>query len=277
VGAPDVYDAPLAYAVPYSWGALYVTQEAEAQYGLSPLTPEIRDEVTTFAERRKLGIKLEDEHDGVHLLLAGATEYGGAKDSSETSVHPVPCKDAIELITTSGANQDENELSIAMELAEAAAQHEADPEDIVFGTDDGELSYDEFKAQYAIHNMARKIGYPMAHSAGLHMRDRLRARDDEQVLRDLRRVGAVSIGGLVVADTGTFALSGGEFSHIPYVSALLIGLGAFKGYRRVRDHLQTASIRERTYAGSASYAEARIGRDVHQTFCRNDTAMNFIG
>jgi hypothetical protein len=275
VGAPDVYDAPLAYAVPYSWGALYVTQEAEVQYGLNPIVPEIRDEVTTFAERRKIGITIEDERDGVHLLLAASTEYGGEKNPAATTVHPVNCKDAIELITTSGVNQDENELTIASELTQFAAHHEVEPEDMVFVTDAGEITYDMLKPLYAVHNMARKLGYPMANSASIQLRERLRDRDNKQVLSDLRRIGFISVGGLVVADTGTFGLSGGEFSHIPYVSALFIGMGAVKGYGRVKQHFQTSGLRERTYAGCASRAADMMSRDLHQTFCNNDMVAGF--
>lgn len=167
----DIYDAPLGFGIEYSWGDLYVTQQAEIVYGLAPLVDDVIRTVPTYAAKPKRA----PASPSLSFLLTAPEEMGQTGlEIDDLAIKTELTPQSIESVFTVGATEIEVDTSL---LAE-------DTEELIMDAPDPEVLH--LLGRRRKHQVAQAIGYVVGGTAFEKTPDWWRNAHNERILRTIK-------------------------------------------------------------------------------------------
>lgn len=278
-GAEAACHAPLAYAVPYEWGALYVTEQADQQYGIQPIVPEQRGLHTTFMDRETASTD-DSSLPSIDILLCAPQEAPRQLDmpnhvSAKGSVNQE--RGTVEMLVTSGLTWELADLSVGSELRNFILMHGGveNEETIEYGTfmvQGQHMPYHVYKERSMVHKITHQIGDPLSEASVDYMQYYLRQRRAQKMDRRVRAAGGLGILGAVGAGAMTI------LAETPY-NAAAVGIAAAAGFA-----FRRAALGSRGYAATLLEHELKIAErtrpvksmiydDLHRTYCLGHDPM----
>ena len=242
---PESPDQSIKYTIPYEWGVLRVTNEADAAYGLIPLTPQATagDVIADNTANRQTS--------RVEIRLAGPQELEQQVDSVDDVRH---WAGGVIL-----AKIDDKSLNLTIGFV-------ASTDEIVASFEDSS-AIEEVKdtvPYILVHELTQEIEVATASLMTII--------EDQKSNRRLRRQVWTS-GGIAVAATTALATFDFTIGEISPTSAALFGTtvvsqaAIFHNTRRRANNLAADLTRAHFLAGLTLGATA--ARDVHDSYCRN--------
>lgn len=248
---PEIPDQSIKYSIPYAWGTLRVTNEADATYGLIPLTPEAvaGDIVTRKADdyrSSRLEIRLAGPQELNQLGdMVGVSQWAGGVVMAKVD------DEALKLTIGFVVGAEE----LAAPLIESSHIDDAG-NDVV--------------PQILAHELAREIGTATASN--------ITASENEKLNRRLRRQVRRS-GRIAIASTGTIVALDATIGDISPFTMALLGTAIISQavvYSRIR---RRAKVIEADMRPAHFITGLRLGaiaaRDVHASYCRNVFDANY--
>ncbi len=257
------------YGIPYAWGALHVTSQAEEAYGFVPLTANaINGDGIDITKQPETGIRTDiylmglqefTEHNNFAFALSNfeMNDIGVSAASIGT--------DKIELRLALSRHADDLRESILDDISRIAHDLGSDIDDVM---DHNNMpiseSIGQSSSQILMHGLcaftARKV-----HESAVELAN---AQLDKKALRRM-----TALGGAGLAGAGTLLTMNGLINHgnIDVLSASLamsyVGAYAYNARRTIKQHLASASVRQPIIEDNAERYAIMVADDVHATFC----------
>jgi hypothetical protein len=257
-------DPVIKYTIPFEWGMLRVTQEADASYGLIPLSPDVvMGDSPAATEATDPSSK--SEADKIDITVAGPQEIQSRMQT--------PTPDRIGWmggLMIADASGDASKITIGFSLDAVELRQRLTERTLSgLGLDvEAAAAFQEVLEQDVPQMLAHELAEKVSLGSTQMLEKKKRQERAVEGKRRLRRLGRLSVGAvtaLLGVDVLTNNINPISMGFIAADSAAFLGLH----YVQKRLYRRTGAGTRKFEALESVIRGARVGADVHAAFCSN--------